>query len=216
MHVSMIPAYKPVQYPTESQPKGYTFELVRAQPIGKNFVLTKYLESRGILDVADGHLNEIYYRNRHQTDNERPFYAIGWKNELSNWEFANAKGFKSSIGAKGISVIPGNPHHTALFEGYMDYLSWLKIKRPVPVPTAIVLNSIVQLRTAMERIKDVPVIDVYFDNDEPGRGCTKRLMETFPYARDRSDEYHGYKDYNDKLMNRMEHEIHHERAGPKR
>ncbi len=69
MHVSMIPAYNPVQYPKESETKGYTFELVRAQPIGKNFVLTKYLESRGILDVADGHLNEIYYRNRHQTDN---------------------------------------------------------------------------------------------------------------------------------------------------
>lgn len=217
MNVSMIPDYTPAaQYPTEPEPKGYTFELVRTQPIGKNFVLTKYLESRGIFDVAGGHLNEIYYRNRHQSDNKLPFYAIGWKNELGNWEFTNAKGFKSSIGAKGISVIPGNPYHAVLFEGYLDYLSWLKIERPVPAPTAIVLNSIVQLHTAIERIKDIPVINVYFDNDDSGRGCTKRLMEIFPYAKDCSGEYHGYKDYNDKLMNWMEHEIHHQWWGPKR
>lgn len=217
MQVSTIPAYKPVQYPKESEPKGYTFELVRSQPIGKNFVLTNYLESRGLLDIADGHLNEIYYRNRNNNENKNIFYAVGWKNELGNWEFTSAKGFKSSIGAKGISVISGNPHHVALFEGYMDYLSWLKIKRPVPAPTVIVLNSIVQLKTAIERTKNMPNVDVYFDNDDPGRNCTQRLIEAIPHAKDHSHEYRGYKDYNAMLKEAMKtNEIQHQRAGPKR
>jgi hypothetical protein len=80
---SMVPAYKPVKYPTEQEHKGYTFELVRTQPIGRNFVLTKYLEGRGILDIAHGYMQEIYYRNRLEIENKSIFYAIGWKKRPS-------------------------------------------------------------------------------------------------------------------------------------
>ncbi|MEN5196962.1 toprim domain-containing protein [Sphingobacterium faecium] len=216
MQVSMIPAYKPIQSAMEQEQKGYTFELVRTQPIGRNFVLTKYLEVRGILDVANGQLHEIYYRNRLDNGNKSIFYAIGWKNDLSNWEFINAKGFKSSIGKKGISVIPGDSGHAVLFEGYMDYLSWLKVNSPDPAPTVIVLNSIVQLRNAIERVKDIPIVDVYFDNDDPGRNCTQRLIESIPHAKDRSGVYQGYKDYNDMLRDVINgHEIQHQREGPR-
>lgn len=217
MQVSMIPAYKPVKSASEQEQNGYTFELVRTGPIGRNFVLTKYLEERGILDVAHGHLQEIYYRNRLDNENKNTFYAIGWKNDQDNWEFTNAKGFKSSIGKKGISVIPGNQEHAVLFEGYMDYLSWLKVNRPDSAPTAIVLNSIVQLKNAIERVKGIPTVDVYFDNDDPGRNCTQRLIEAVPQAKDRSGVYGAYKDYNDMLRAVLsEHEIQHQRAGPRR
>lgn len=215
MQVSTIPGYKPTRSPAEQEQKGYTFELVRTAPIGRNFVLTKYLEERGVLDVAHGHLQEIYYRNRLDNENKNTFYAIGWKNDQDNWEFTNAKGFKSSIGKKGISVIPGNPSHAVLFEGYMDYLSWFKVNRPDPAPTAIVLNSIVQLKNAIERIKGIPTVDVYFDNDDSGRNCTQRLIEAVPHAKDRSGVYRAYKDYNDMLRAAMnEHGIKHQRAGP--
>ncbi|QQD14388.1 toprim domain-containing protein [Sphingobacterium sp. UDSM-2020] len=217
MQVAMIPAYKPVQLATEQEQKGYAFELVRTQPIGRKFVLTKYLEERGVLDVAHGHLHEIYYRNRLDNENKNTFYAIGWKNDQAGWEFTNAKGFKSSIGKKGISVVPGNPDHAVLFEGYMDYLSWLKVNRPDPAPTAIVLNSIVQLKNAIERVKNVPIVDVYFDNDDPGRNCAQRLIEAIPHAKDRSGVYGAYKDYNDMLRAVLnEQEIQHQRAGPGR
>src|SRR5690606_37207066 len=176
MQISMIPAYKPVRSTTEQEQKGYTFELVRTQLVGRNFVQTKYLEERGILDVAHGHLHEIYYRNRHDNENKSIFYAIGWKNDQDNWEFTNAKGFKSSIGKKGISVIPGNPGPAVLFEGYLHYLSRLKASRPNPAPSANVLNSIVQLKNAIERVKSIPIVDVYFDNDDPGRNCTQNLI----------------------------------------
>ncbi len=217
MQVSIIPSYKPVKPPTEQEQKGYMFDLVRTQPIGRNFVLTKYLEERGIWDVANGHLKEIYYRNRLDKENKNTFYAIGWKNDQDNWEFSNAKGFKSSIGKKGISVIPGNPDHAVLFEGYMDYLSWFKMNRPDPAPTVIVMNSIVQLKNAIERVKDTPTVDVYFDNDDPGRNCTQRLIEAVPQAKDRSGVYRAYKDYNDMLRAVLsEQELLHCRAGTRR
>jgi len=217
MQVSTIPAYKPVRSSEEQEQTEFFYELIRTQPIGRNFVLTKYLEERGILDVAQGHLHEVYYKKRLDNENKNIFYAIGWKNELGNWEFSSAKGFKSSIGAKGISVIPGNPDHAVLFEGYTDYLSWLKVNRPDPAPTVIVMNSIVQLKKAIERVKDTPIVDVYFDNDNPGRNCTQLLIEAVPQAKDRSGVYGAYKDYNDMLRAALnEQELQHQRAGPKR
>lgn len=198
--LSARPSYQDRPRIKDIQPSEPAFVLVSTRPVGSNYVLTQYLESRGILDVAKDRMRELYYRHSSQNSKDtRPYYALGWQNELGNWEFANAKGFKSSIGKKSISVVPGNPAHAVLFEGYMDYLSWLKTNRPAVPPTAVVLNSIVQLQAAILRVKDVPDIDVYFDNDRAGRETTKKIIEVLPRALDRSDEYLGYKDYNDKL-----------------
>jgi len=217
IQVSTIPAYNSVLSSVEQEQREFFYELVKTKPIGSNFVLTKFLEARGILDVAEGHLHEVYYKKRLDNENKSVFYAIGWKNDLGNWEFSSAKGFKSSIGAKGISVIPGNPEHSVLFEGYIDYLSWFKVNRPDPAPTAIVLNSIVQLGKAIERVKDIPIVDVYFDNDDPGRNCTQRLIEAVPHAKDRSGIYGAYKDYNDLLRAALNgEELQHQRASHRR
>ena len=198
---TLIPEYiPPVKYPTESEVADFRFELVKTKPLGSNFVLTQYLQSRGILDVASPYLKEVYYRDRSKSDDQRTFYAIGWQNEHENWEFSNAKGFKSSTGAKGISVISGSPNYAALFEGYMDFLSWFKVHRPALMPTVIVLNSITQLSRAINLIKDFSEVNVYFDHDGPGRKCTSQLIAEVPHIIDRSYEYLGYKDYNDKLM----------------
>lgn len=209
----LIPEYiPPLKYPTESEEAGFRFELVKTKPIGSNFVLTQYLQSRGIIDVASPYLSEIYYQDRSKSDDQRTFYAIGWQNEHQNWEFSNAKGFKSSTGAKGISVISGSSNHAILFEGYMDFLTWLKVHRPAFMPTVIVLNSITLLSRAISLIKDFSVIDIYFDHDGPGRKCTSQLKAEVPQAVDRSNEYLGYKDFNEKLtherqrLNLPEHE----------
>lgn len=178
----------------------YAFALVDTRPIGTNPALTKYLNSRGVFQLAKTALSEIYYRNIHAPEQLKPFYAVGWKNQHDNWEFADAKGFKSSIGAKGISVIAADPAHVALFEGYMDYLSWRTLAPPENMPTVIVLNSVVQLPKAIEQIKDAARIDLYFDNDAAGRTATRLLQESAPRAQDKSGLYSGYKDYNEYLM----------------
>jgi len=190
---------------TENTPREYAFELVKIRPIGTNFILTKYLESRGIIDVAKDHLQEVYYKNHLNKDSMKSYYAIGWKNEHNNFEFATTNGFKSSIGAKGISIIPGeSPEHSAVFEGYMDYLSWLKNAKPISgSPTVFVLNSLVQLNKTIERIKKSKTIDLYLDNDLAGKQATKTALLALPQAIDRSNTYKGYKDYNEMLVDQL-------------
>ncbi len=201
----LIPNYlPPVKYPVESNNFDYKYELVRTSLVGSNFILRNYLLSRGILDVANGYLHDIYYRHKNDPEDHRTFYAVGWQNKNQGWEFTTANGFKSSIGGKDISLVQRSPSHAALFEGYMDFLSWLKMHQPAVMPTIIVLNSITQLASAIKLVKDFPVVDVYFDNDAPGQKCTSDLIANVPHAIDRSGEYLGHKDYNEKLMHEMQ------------
>jgi hypothetical protein len=193
---------RPLPEPADNGPK---FELIRVKEIGSNFVLSQYLESRGIRDVAAPYLKELYYRRRSADATNPICYAIGWPNERQGWEFANAKGFKSSIGPKAISYIPFSNSHLVLFEGYMDYLTWLKL-HPSTAASAIVLNSVSMLPSAFNLIKNFSRIDCYFDHDAAGRQCTEDLQKQFPEARDFSMAYQNHKDYNAYLMDRMQRE----------
>jgi len=200
LSTDLIHGYVPPERNTE-KPQGtsHSFELVDTKPICTNYVLTKYLKSRGIIETSKGRLSEIYYRQNKSPQDKNIFYAIGWKNEHNSWEFTNAKGFKSSIGPKGVSYVPGSPVHTIIFEGYMDYLSWLTEHQPEIKPTVVVLNSIAMLNRAIDKVGPFPRIELYLDRDEPGINATKEFIKRVPQAKDHSHEYEGFKDYNEKI-----------------
>jgi 5S rRNA maturation endonuclease (ribonuclease M5) len=84
----------------------------------------------------------------------------------------------------------------------MDYLSW-QVLHPSVKPTIIVLNAVTMLGYAIDRIKNFNTVDVYFDNDDPGRNCAQLLKKEIPYAVDRSYQYAGYKDYNEILIDNL-------------
>lgn len=200
MDTALIPEYKkPKIYPPDPQMGTFEWELISTKELGTNFVLTKYLHSRGLFDVAKNQgVKEVYYKRKNNHGDIKPFFAIGWQNELNSWEYSNPKGFKSCIGPKGISLIPGSESHVAVFEGYMDFLTWKKVE-PEKTSTAIVLNAITLLGRAIDRLKNFQSVDIFCDNDDPGRNCTSKIIEEIPWAVDRSYQYKGFKDFNDKL-----------------
>lgn len=207
LNMQSTDSYKSTQnlHSIPSKSTEYAFDLVKTKPLGTNFLLTKYLESRGIFDVAQGHLLEVYYKNHLNKDSQTSYYAVGWQNEHKNYEFSTIKGFKSSIGAKGISIVPGSDKdHAAVFEGYMDYLSWLKYTNHNTIsPTIYVLNSIAQLNKTIDRFKCFKRIDLFLDNDKAGRQATTHILNALAQARDHSREYKGYKDYNEMLVDKL-------------
>ncbi len=178
-------------------------EFSHSQQLGRNYVLSSYLQNRGVESVASGLLWEVYYRNKAFKNPSQLCYAIGWKNEKSNWEISSPKGFKASIGNKDISIIQGSAEHVALFEGYFDFLSWRKINGSSVHPTAIILNSVSLVNRAVENMRKFNKIDLYLDNDEVGKQCTTLIKQAYPFANDRSDIYTGFKDYNEMLMDSL-------------
>jgi len=176
--------------------RSYVIEKTKA--IGTHPAITAYLQSRGIFDVARKKMSEIYYHIRNEKGDKKQFFAAGWQNDAGSWEVRN-RYFKGCLGQKAISVIPGDPRSAAVFEGYINYLSWLK-EHPAATQTVIVLNTLSLLQTGIKAAIQFPSIDLFLDRDTAGVHATKDFIKALPYASDRSAMYDKFNDYNDKLV----------------
>ena len=163
--------------------------------------LKSYLTSRGIdIEIGIRECREIHY-----TCHGKTYFAIGFPNIAGGYELRNLY-YKGCIAPKEISV--ANTAKTALscclFEGFMDFLSYLTLVRqgkllpPCRQPDLIVLNSVSNLSKALSRLKAYKKIYCFLDNDDAGRKAVDLLremntatvynvMEAFPYYKDVND-----------------------------
>jgi hypothetical protein len=174
--------------------------ITKIQPL-QNKALTDYLKSRGIaVEVAHPYVQEMYY-----TRSEKHFFALAFPTQSGGWELRN-RYFKGSVGSKDISIIqPASPtDDTAMmvFEGFMDYLSylmWKQVKEP-PLPV-LVLNSTAMGEKAISTIRDrgIQTVHLSLDHDNSGRALTSEIQQalTEPNVVDHSALYLGYKDFNE-------------------
>ncbi|MGO3267401.1 MAG: toprim domain-containing protein [Sphingobacterium sp.] len=180
----------------------YTIETIKE--LNSHPAITRYLQSRGIWEVAQGSIKEVYYAINNGPKAGRQFFSAGWQNDAGGWELRNRIGerdFKACLGRKAITTIPGDENRLSLFEGYMDYLSWRQ-DNPDSLDTVIVLNSVNLLESALTKVTSFSIVDVYFDRDYAGEAALDRLLKAMPNATNRSDVYQGFKDYNEMLMAR--------------
>ena len=119
-------------------------------------------------------------------------------NVTGSWEVRN-KYFKGCLGQKAISIIPGDHKSAAVFEGFINYLSWLKTN-PGTTQSVIILNTLSLLNEGLEKAKEFSFIDLYLDRDPAGFEATKDFKRMLPYAADRSAVYENFNDYNDMLV----------------
>jgi len=171
------------------------YQVLEIKELGANRVIRAYLENRGIWPAAKGILKEVYYYVEDAQKNRKNFFAAGWQNELGAWEVRNLH-FKGCIGHKAISFIPGNADNLCVFEGFMNYLSWLT-DEPFCDDSILVLNSLALIQSGISKAKPFADIATYFDNDPSGRAATAAFKEALPQSVDHSWVYEGYNDYND-------------------
>lgn len=100
-------------------------EIRSIQPL-QNPALTNYLKSRGIApEVAADYVQEMYYRV-----NGKSLFALAFKNNAGGYELRNP-GYKGCTSPKDITRIQfaGKRNDACfVFEGFMDYLSFLTIR----------------------------------------------------------------------------------------
>ena len=173
------------------------YEIQEIKELGNNPAITQYLQSRKIWEVAQGRLSEIYYYVEDQKRLRKYFFAAGWQNELGCWEVRNLY-FKGCLGHKAISFIPVNDTKLAVFEGYLNYLSWLT-ENPLATDSVLVLNSIALIQGAIRKAKDYREVNLFFDRDIAGHLAGLDFKKAVPQATDCSHHYLHYNDYNDKL-----------------
>ncbi|HMI04874.1 MAG TPA: CHC2 zinc finger domain-containing protein [Pedobacter sp.] len=177
------------------------YKIQSVKPFGTTDGINAYLRSRGIFEQGAGRLSEVFYYVEDEKKVRKNFFAAGWQNELGGWEVRN-KYFKGCLGKKAVSFIPADPKKLVVFEGYMNYLSWLK-DHPGAGSSVLVLNSLALLESGIALAKNFPDIGVYLDHDKSGYTALGVWMKALPYSTDRSAIYEGYNDYNDKTKAEM-------------
>jgi len=186
--------------PKEKQEQSYKI-LKRARMSNK--ALLDYLTGRKIdIEIATKYLSEIYY----QIDKKK-YFALCFYNDKAGCEVRN-KYFKGSFGVKAPAFIKPKSKYKELkiFEGFMDFLSYLTINKNTPLKHYLVLNSVSLLDEALKGIQgDYELITLYLDNDKAGDTATKEIIEKIKFCEvvDKRVHYKKYKDLNEFLINEI-------------
>lgn len=167
--------------------------------------LLSYLQERGIdTELAKKECKELHFENKGKS-----YFAIGFPNMAGGYEVRN-RYFKGCVAPNDITHIrqQGEPRSMCyLFEGFMDYLSFLtiRVKNNPQCPRLttqdyVILNSVSNLAKAQDILADYFHIGCFLDNDTAGRTACKNLQTMFgERISDKSIHYSEYKDLNDYL-----------------
>ena len=109
----------------------------------------------------------------------RRYEAIGFANLFGGYELRDDKTFKGTIAPKDITPIFENkPQPVCLFEGFMDFLSFLSMKEEVN-NRCLVLNSVSNVARTVHYLNahNLTHIQAFLDNDDAGRRATQELIK---------------------------------------
>ena len=176
----------------------------------ENPALLAYITERGInLDTAREHCSEVHYRVAGKS-----YFAVGFRNDAGGWELRN-RYFKGCTSKAPTTRCDDYPT-CLIFEGFMDYLSFLTLKRnPNPPHNIAVLNSVTNLAKAVPFIASHERVYAYLDNDEAGRKATAELKAACRNLSDQSVHYRPHNDLNDFLRSRRPVKEHRRSRGRK-
>lgn len=166
--------------------------------------LISYLRSRQIdTDIGRTFCREIHYDLR-----KRHYYGIGFANMSGGYEIRNPY-YKGCIARKDITVVKHQQEqmqsHICVFEGFMDFLSYLTLKRREDKAICItspadylVMNSVSNLKKTLIHLSNYRYIHCYLDNDLAGQKTVETITGLYEErVSDESSRYSEYKDLND-------------------
>lgn len=179
----------------------------------ENQNLKRYLQDRGLSSKIYDQIKEIRF-----TLGDKKLYAIGFENLSGGFELRNSF-YKGSLLKKDISIInlkndgqntpklqDENIKGVAVFEGFMDALSFIEMKRSFK-GDILVMNSIALLNKSIEHLKSYSDINLFLDNDNAGIKCKSQILKSFPEAKDYSGIYSNHKDLNEFLIHRIKNNL---------
>ena len=139
----------------------------------------------------------------------RCYEAIGFANLSGGYELRDNKTFKGTIAPKDITPIFTDKiinqiQPTCVFEGFMDFLSFLSMKEEV-TNACIVLNSVSNTAKAIRYMnaQGISFIRAFLDNDDAGRRAVQEFARAGFQVEDMSRYYKDFKDLNEFHVSRM-------------
>jgi hypothetical protein len=163
-----------------------------------SFSLLRYLQLRKLpIELVQRHCRELKYEV-----NGKECFGIGFKNNSGGYEIRNPY-FKASSSPKDITTLKNGTKETAVFEGFIDLLSFMAIHKNQQLRQTdyVVLNSISFFEKARPFMEGHDRIRLYLDRDTTGQNCSRYALSLSNKYKDESHIYRQYKDVNDWLVN---------------
>jgi hypothetical protein len=190
----------PVNIQPKIKSKGIqeAFKLEKVIELTKNSLLT-YLKRRSInIDIAKKYVKEIHFNI---VESNSSNYAIAIENNVNGHEFRNIF-MKGSVNGKSYTIInPGQNKDIAIFEGFIDFLSFLTDHNLQNFQSTVLILNSVNLRIDSLQVfkkNDYQKAYCFFDNDEAGRETLKFFKKELKIPIiDKSTIYKNHEDYNE-------------------
>ena len=198
------------------KPRAPRLQVVSVEPLTDPALLS-YARSRGITDE----ITQLYCRQvllRTSREGGESLY-LGFPNGAGGWVLRSTAPGRAGkrctisaptfIGPDGSLITEPAGEAVAVFEGFFDFLSYMRLCRQgsvLPGMDAAVLNSVVNAGRALEFITSHSSVNLWLDNDDAGREAAVRIAravaDAAPNAQvyDHAYEYGGFKDLNEYLL----------------
>ena len=139
----------------------------------------------------------------------RRYQSIGFANQSGGHELRDNGTFKGTIAPKDITPIFTDKiinqiQPTCVFEGFMDFLSFLSMKEEV-TSACLVLNSVSNTAKAIRYMnaQGISSIRTFLDNDDAGRRAVQDFIKAGFHVEDMNIHYKDFKDLNDFHVSRV-------------
>ena len=135
----------------------------------------------------------------------RRYEAIGFANSSGGYELRDNNTFKGTIAPKGITpIFEDMEQPVCLFEGFMDFLSFLSMKEKV-TNQCLVMNSVSNVARSIRYLNErsITSIRAFLDNDDAGRKAVQEFVNTGFKVEDMAVYYRDFKDLNDYHVSRV-------------
>ena len=164
--------------------------------------LQEYLTEERCIDLekAKPFLKCISYEVR-----GRRHEAIGFANSSGGYELRDDKTFKGTIAPKDITpIFEDKAQPVCLFEGFMDFLSFLSMKGEV-TNQCLVMNSVSNVARSIHYLnkRNITSVRVFLDNDDAGRKAVQEFVNAGFKVEDMTVYYRDFKDLNEYHVSRV-------------
>ena len=164
--------------------------------------LQEYLKKERCIDLekATPFLKCISYEVR-----GRRYEAIGFANSSGGYELRDNHLFKGTVAPKDITPIFENMEQpVCLFEGFMDFLSFLSMKGEV-TNQCLVMNSVSNIARSIHYLneRNITSVRAFLDNDDAGRKAVQEFVNEGFKVEDMAVYYKDFKDLNEYHVSRV-------------
>ncbi|MEZ7712644.1 toprim domain-containing protein [Segatella salivae] len=135
----------------------------------------------------------------------RRYEAIGFANSSGGYELRDNHLFKGTVAPKDITpIFEDRAQPVCLFEGFMDFLSFLSMKGEV-TNQCLVMNSVSNVVRSIHYLnkRNITSVRAFLDNDDAGRKAVQEFVNEGFKVEDMAVYYKDFKDLNEYHVSRV-------------